>query len=226
MINLARVLKSLLAPIQLLISKLSISTRMIITCILGSVAVLTMRSGLFNISHVFLFFMTLAVVLTIELSNRMIKIGTLMSFLFGMLLVGLYPYSVLGSTVYILIVIAIITWAFIIGCAKYALSRPETYFNYFNNTILWVLIFTVSWLTKSMVIVNVTITVTVIVKIFQLLLPDNWTDKHAKAYAFSILLPSILTVSFSVYSHYASQNIDLDGGYNKVVEQVMINTVE
>lgn len=226
MMNLTRVLKSLMALIQLLISRLSISTRMMITCMLGSAAVLTMHSGLFNISHVFLFFMTLAVVLTLKLSNRMIKIGTFVSFLFGMLLVGLYPYSVLGSTLYILIVIATIDWVFVISCAKYALSRPEIYFNYFNNTILWVLIFTVSWLTKASIIISFAITMTVIVKIFQLLLTNDWTEKHAKAYAFSLLLPSILTIIFSVYSHYESQNIDLDDDYNKVVEQVIRNTVK
>ncbi|WP_201534890.1 hypothetical protein [Psychrobacter immobilis] len=225
MTDTARVLKSPLTPIQHLMSRLSTSTRMIVACMLGLVAGLITHSGFFNILHVFLFFMIFVVALTINLLNRMIKIGTFISFLFGALLVGLYPHSGLGSKLYILTVIAIIAWAFIIGCAKYALSRPETYFNYFNNTVLWVLIFTVSWLVKAMIIINIAITVTAIVKIFQLLLTNDWTVKHAKAYAFSVLLPSMLTVSFFAYSHKA-QNTDLGSSYNEAVRQMIINTVE
>ncbi|WP_145952497.1 hypothetical protein [Psychrobacter sp. DAB_AL43B] len=224
MIDTSKTFKSPLFSMHYLISRLSISIRLMMAFLLGLVAGLIMQSEIFSILYVLLFFMTVAVALTIKLSARFIKLATFASFMSGSLLVGLYPYSSLGPKIYILIMMLVMIWVFVMGCAFYALSNPEKYFNYFYNIILWVLVFTVSWLAKASIIISFAITMTVIVKIFQLLLTEDWTVKRAKAYVFSVLLPSILGVSFAALSSYDSLEANLDNDYSEVIEQSLINT--
>ena len=113
----------------------------------------------------------------------------------------------------------IFTWVFVTGCAVYALSAPQNDFNYFHNILFWSLVFIVSLLTKSSIIIDFTITTTVIVKIYQLLLTDNWTVKSQKAYVFSLIYPIGLCIGLLTYAHYETQVVEASA--NKMAKNIV-----
>lgn len=202
MLDTTRIFKLSLEPIQRLSSRLSVSGRLVIIFILGLVSGsigLAVRSEVFNTFYIIIFVMALAVGLTIKLSKRSTKIGAFFIFLMGVLLVVFYPYAKVGLAVFLLTVLIAVLWIFIKCLAIYVLSAPESYFNYFYNVVFWALIFIVSWLTKSSILMDVTIISTVIVKIYQLILTKHWITKDARAYIFSVLLPSALAVIHIMY---------------------------